>query len=479
MKEEEDTNEYGQVLHDDQNGIRVSWSGRDSESGIKSYLVAVGTPTSPENLLPFTNYGTDTNSYISNIHFQSTKESNITYIVSVVAVNRADLRSPAGRSKTIYIQKANVPGVVFDGRTMFKDAQYTFDRTSLAASFFGFESESCNILYYEWAIGTEAFGTSVLTYTNYGVVMHNATYGFMQIHTDLYENTKYFITVRAVTGCRDQYILSSSDGITLDTMPPSVSFTAELKNDTSLVLQNGVWYQGTTDSIGVTANVTETQELASVGWALGSLPFANDVRNYTSEYSLLTNVISTEAGQSTFITAAVSDKAGNVNVSVSAPIIGDSSPPQITQLNCTKYVSVRQGLVTCSWDKIVEYESVITEILITIGTEPQLNDILSEYKQPLTNLQFTRDLTNVLKQNKIHKFIYFDFRIKNIVGRINQYEERIVVDHTPPVIKDVSVVTRTNKKQPLTPLKCQLPTSFVEVSAGKIEDKESKVDNAR
>ena len=40
---DEALNEFGEVIHDDQNGITASWLGFDHESGIVKYLLAVGT----------------------------------------------------------------------------------------------------------------------------------------------------------------------------------------------------------------------------------------------------------------------------------------------------------------------------------------------------------------------------------------------------------------------------------------------------
>ena len=479
MGEEEDVNEAGEVVHSDQHGILVSWSARDSESGIHHYSVAVGTSDNAEQLLPFTNYGSDTTAYINNIHFETSEESGITYIVSVVAVNGADISSPAGVSKSIFIQKANVPGVVFDGRRLYEDEEYTFDRSSLAASFYGFESESCNILRYEWAIGKEAYGTDILTYTNYGLVMQNFTHGHMQIHIGLSENVKYFITVRAVTGCREEYIVSSSNGITLDTTPPVVTFIDKTDDDTALVLHNGVWYQDTTDTIDFTADVNDSQEVVSSEWTLGSVPEAADLHLLTNDLPSITNVIMLAPGEPAFITARASDGAGNIEVASSLPVIGDSSPPHLLQLDCTKYISIIQGLVTCEWQEVVEYESVVQDIFISVGTKSQLGDILQDYEQPLTKRHFSKDMTNILKENLNISAVYFDFKVINVVGRINEYEHKAVVDHTPPTVQGVNVVTRTNDNQPYIPLKCQLPQSFVEVSLHSSVDEESGIDENR
>ena len=479
MAEEEELNEHGQILHDDQNGIRVSWWGRDSESGIKDFIVAIGTPGDIQSLLPFTSFGSAKTAYISDIHFQSTRESNITYVVSIKAINGAGITSTVGQSKQIYVLKGNVPGVVFDGRNIYQDSKYTTDRTSIAASFYGFESESCNIIGYEWAIGTEAYGSSELSYTNYGLVMVNKTHGFMQINMELFEYAQYFVTVRAVTGCRDQYILSSSDGIVLDITSPTVEFETESANDTVIVDHGGVWYQDTTDSLAITANVSEDKELISSSWALGSLPLSSDLKSFTRDYSVVTNAISLSAGESTFITATLSDNAGNTIISSTPPVIGDNTPPGLTGLRCTKYVSHRQGLVSCEWDNVVEYESVVKSIFISIGTKPQLNDILAEYEHPIRNRYFIRDLTKHLTGNKSLTAIYFDFKVINVVDRTNDYEKMIVVDRTPPEVNGISVVTRTRDQQIATPLQCQLPTSYVELQADILRDLESGIDESR
>ena len=479
LSEDEDLDENGRILHSDQHGIRVSWSGRDSESGIQLFLVAIGTSDNPESLLAFSNYGTLTTAYINNIYFETTLDSNTTYIVSVQAVNGAGLSSPFGRSKPIFVQKANVAGIVFDGRTLYEDETYTYDQTSLAASFYGFESESCNINSYEWAVGTEPYGTDIFTYTNYGLVMENETHGYMQIHEGFSENTKYFVSVRAVTGCMDEIIVSSSNGIIVDTSPPTITFRDTIDNDTVILLNKGVWYQDSVDSIGITADVMEEHELNSVEWALGIVPFSSDLHIHTSELTHITNAILLDAGESNYITAFVTDKAGNTNNVHSPAIIGDLSPPVILNIQCTQYISVSKGLVSCYWDTLIEDESKIRDIFISIGVQPQLGNILLEYEQPLTKRDFSYEVSDFTNEYSNYTTFYVDFKTVNIIGRTNEYEKEVVVDHSSPQIMSVNVVTRTNGHEPYTPKQCQLPTSFVEIQVDGIEDPESDIDNSR
>ena len=433
----------------------------------------------PEGLLPFTSYGTRTSSYINNIYLEPSQNSSDTYVVSVKAANGAGLISSTGVSKPIYVHKANVAGVVFDGRTLYEDEKYTVDRTSLAGSFYGFESDSCNIQGYEYAVGTKEFGSDIQTYTRYGVVMEDETHGYMQFHKELHENSVYFLTVRAVTGCRGEFIVASSNGITLDTKSPVVTFTEKAGNDTMMVLYNGVYYQDTTDSIHLTATVEDAQEVKSTMWGLGSYPEATDLHHFTKDLSRLTNVVTITPGAAVFLTASTIDGAGNTRIISSLPIIGDVTPPHLWNLECTKHASTRQGVVKCKWDKVVEYESVVKDIFVSIGTEPQKGDIVRDFKQTHMKLDYRKDLTTFLKKSTDITALYIDFKIVNIVGRVNEYLHKIIVDRTPPVVEGVRVVTRTNDAMPYVTMKCQLPTSFVEISVESIEDEESGIDEKR
>ena len=184
-------------------------------------------------------------------------------------------------------------------------------------------------------------------------------------------------------------------------------------------------------------------------------------------------------GAAAFLTASTSDGAGNIKVSHSLPIIGDNTPPLLSNLKCTKHASTRQGLVTCEWDKVIEYESIVKDILISIGTKPQLGDVIRDFKQSLTKLEYSRDLTTYLKKNLEVTSLYIDFKVINVVGRINEYEHKIIVDRTPPIVQGVHVVTRTNDNMPYTTMRCQLPTSFIEISVESFEDAESGIDENR
>lgn len=477
--EEEELDDSGKVLHNDQNAIRVSWNSRDSESGIISYVVAIGTHDDPEMVLAFSDYGTETTAYIDQIHFETTTASNLTYIVSVKALNGAGLESKVGRSKDIYIQKANVPGIVFDGRSLFMDESFTTDHTSIAASFYGFESESCSIVSYDWAIGTSEFGTNILTYTDFGLVMLNETHGQAQIHTELIENVQYFITVRAVTGCHDEYIVSSSDGIVLDRTAPAVQFLQEETNDTKTFLHNDVFYQSNIDSINIEVELVEKNKISSARWALGSLPLLDDRSAFTDDLAMITSSVILVPGETIFLSASLEDEAGNKNQTASFAVVADNTPPVIDQLSCDPSISYRKSLVICTWEAITEDESLIKSITLSLGSNKTNSDLLQMHEISPISRSFKFDVLHFIDSLHDIKMVYVTIVVRNVVQLTSTYGREITVDRTSPTATRLDVVTSVGNGIADTHQTCQLPTRYLEARLIDAKDEESGVDTNR
>ena len=481
-KDDEELDENGYVLHNDQNGIRVSWSARDPESDVEQYSVAIGTTQSSESILQYTVYGTETTAYINNIFFEPSRQAdsdgNTTlYIVSVKAINGAGLESIVGQSKYIFVQKANVPGIVFDGRDLYEDASFTIDHTSIAASFYGFESEACDIISYDWAIGTTEYGTDVLTYTDYGVVMNNHTHGQAQIHTELFEDVTYFVSVRAVTGCEGEFIVSCSDGLTLDRKAPEVVFDITADNDTFMVIQDNVIYQAGIDSLNIVGNVSDHNGIERTEWSLGTLPALDDKHPFTSDLSSITAVVTLVPGEAVFLTARTTDKAGNTNVTSSLAVITDSTAPTIKGLECSKYVSVRKPTLTCRWETVEEDESRLGDMTISIWVETNNSDILHNHNIRASDYAYSKDLYDTLKQDLNITQVSVEIIVTNVVGLSKSYGRDIIVDRTPPISAGLDVVTSTypgefaDRHQ-----KCQLPRGYVEVRLKETNDPETGLD---
>jgi len=474
----------GNVLHNDQNGIRVSWSAHEPESNIENFAVAIGITNAHESILQFTDFGTETTAYINNIFFEPSSQAEsalITlYIVSIKAINSAGLVSEVGKSKHIFVQKANVPGIVFDGNVLYEDSRFTKDHTSVSASFFGFESEACNIISYDWAIGTTEYGTDVLTYTDYGVVMNNKSHGQVQIHIDLFEDVTYFVSVRAATGCEGEYIVSCSDGITLDRKAPDVMFNMAPENETTVFSRDGVIYQANSDSLNIIGNVTDGNGVAQTQWGLGTLPFLSDKHSVTHELSEITEVATLVPGDAVFLTAWSTDNAGNVNISSSAAIITDTTAPSIEGLDCVNYISVRKPMIKCCWDSVVENESRLSSMTVSISTKDNDRNLLETDTVHTAEYLFLFDMYDTINENTNITYLSVTISVTNIIGISQTYGRNIIVDRTPPTSKGLDVVTSTVPgKFADIHQKCQMPRGYVEVRLKENNDTESDIDTSR
>lgn len=467
--------EAGNVLHNDKSGIRVSWYGIDSDSGVKKYSVAIGTKNEPEMVLPFTDFGEDTSGYIRNIDFKTTSDTGVYYIVSVIATNGAGLESDVGISKNIFVQKANVPGIVFDGRRLFKDAKYSRDKASVSGSFYGFESEACGILKYEWAIGTSAYSSNVLTYTTFGLVLLNTTHGQCQINMEVNEGAIYFITVRAVTSCEGEYILSASDGIIVDRTAPSIYWAI---NDTHVVQYNNVLYQKSPSLFSVQPSIFDINGVETAMFGLGSGPGLTDLQSFTLNFESLVTDFRMVPGQTVFIICHAVDGAGNDIIWTSAPIVYDLTPPVIKDLQCTPFVSVRQSTVLCSWMFLVETESVISSFSFKLkfGEIEMIKDI------PVTDFHITRniafDLYDELIKTPDIDNILIEINISNINSLEYLYGRNVVMDKTGPV-GTLEIVTRTSDDEMIKRQWCQIPKSYIEANVLEATDIESGINRNR
>lgn len=399
------------------------------------------------------------------------------YYVTVKVENGAGLISLQANSKPIYVMKSNVPGTVYDGRKELSDDDFTSDRTSLAMSFNGFESDACNIVQYEWAIGYKPFTYDVLPFTDYGIVMHNATCGQGQVHVTLYEDSTYFVTVRAKTGYNcptGEYILSTSDGIKLDTTAPTI----DIVYDENPVLQDSfTLYQTSVDSVDVKWNIYDSSEISESWWSIGTLPGEDNISKKlrTVKYFIPNGFLRLRQGQTFYVNVGAKDKAGNVKVVSSPPITIDSTPPIVHNLSCTPFISMRKSLVICNWNMIEEWESTIVNSTIGIGSNETYPDISEFHPFSKLSRSWTRDLRLRL-ENRNFSHLYIIMKIKNSAGLEISKSFKVVIDSTPPIGGIVEIVTTIETNNSVKKLqKCQIPQTYVEVRVTGWEDVESGI----
>jgi hypothetical protein len=399
------------------------------------------------------------------------------YYVTVKVENGAGLISLQAQSKPIYVMKSNVPGTVYDGREILSDGDFTSDRTSLAMSFNGFESEACNIVQYEWAIGYKPFTYDVLPFTEYGIVMHNATCGQGQIHLTLYEDSTYFVTVRARTGFNcptGEFILSTSDGIKLDRTAPKI----DIIYDGVPVIQDSVTlYQTSMDSVNVNWNIHDTSEISESWWSVGTLPGKDDISKkiQTIKSFIPNGLLNLHHGQTFYVNVGAKDRAGNVIGVSSPPITIDTTPPIVHNLSCTPFISIHKSLVVCKWNMIEEWESTVVNFSIGIGSNETYPDISEFHPFSKLSRSWTRDLRLRLENHNFsHLFIIM--KLENSAGLEILQTFKVVIDSTPPVGGIVEIVTSLETNNSDKKLqKCQIPQTFVEFRVSNWQDAESGI----
>ena len=366
---------------------------------------------------------------------------------------------------------------MFDGRTSLTDEDYQDDSTSIGMTFIGFESEACNIVGYEWAVGSKPYWTDILPYTDYGLVMKNGTYGQGQIHVQLYESQTYYITVRARTGfnCHEDYIVSSSNGITLDTKPASFEITMHNKtishDDMSLPL-----YQKSGDSIDLSWRFSDPSGINNSLVTVVTLPDREVIYSSTSDDNRIApGSVHIEDGTSFYLDLSVMDKAGIMASISSPPITIDRSPPQAVNFKCSEYISVRKSLVTCNWDTIKEEQSLVSEVRIGLSSEPMKFDILN-----LTNVDSNRYSWSIDMYKKLvdtnFTMILTTFQILNILNEEYKVDYEINVDRSPPEIGHTFITTSTYPGEGRVPQVCQVPWSYIELQHDSHSDPETGID---
>ncbi|KAK3094096.1 hypothetical protein FSP39_024081 [Pinctada imbricata] len=477
--EDEEVNENGQVEHPDPDGITVSWNGFDQESKISSFYVAVGTSPGDTSVTgQYIAMLTEQTSYIK-VPLETFSDSNKVYYVSVKAKNHAGLFSQVMVSSPIIVLKENIPGVIFDGRKKYEDVKMTSDTSSISLSFMGFESEACNIVGYELAVGSQPYFSDISSFNDFGIV-HNGTHGHAERNIDLQEQSTYYSTIRAITGhnCHEDFIVSTSDGITPDATKPKVLEIVPINLDKHYSSYNEIYYQNELDTLDVTWNVTDQSNDLSINYSAGHLPFLTDIFPSTMTNDGRTNPgsIRLREGESAYFNVEAEDEVGNL-VSASSPqIIADTTKPKVSNLTCTDMISEKQPVITCEWLS-QEFESSFKAILLSVGTSETSTDIIDKKEMPISSSHWKADLRNnneALKKSSV----YVTMQLMNVLDMEDVYVTEIKIDHTPPTVSSVEIITWTRPLDQHTQKVCQLPWTYADIKINGADDSESGISRA-
>ena len=368
------------VLTADPESLQASWYGRDFESGILNYMVAIGTTEGGDDITGgFQDYGKATSAQITGINMPVTEDSGNYYYVTVYALNGAGAEGSRVSSNRVKVLNANKAGVVYEGRDLWEDSDAEFDTTSVAISFGGFESELCGIVGYKWGIGNIPGNNDLLAYTDAGIVMLNETHGIAQANLDVPWNKRVYIEVVGITGtnCHEDMILSAGDGFWVDVQIPDVQF--------QLWGGQEVFVGGLPTDVNYYTSLVDVLQLAWLptdeesgynqsSWQFGSSPKFNDLHvgaNVTFPAEIPAGEVEAIDKETYFATIYAYDAINNKKTAISAPFTFDSTPPVIKDFDCTIHLSPNKRTLRCTWDYNNDNESPISNVTVSIGSAPE------------------------------------------------------------------------------------------------------------
>ncbi|CAH1250560.1 FAT1 [Branchiostoma lanceolatum] len=451
----------GYVRQADPNGIQASWLAVDGESGIQDYWVSVGTSAGADDLLPFTNMGSERAAYISDLTLPLTDwNTNVpVYYVTAKARNGAGSFSTTITSSPIFVVDEDRAGYVTDGPEENSDLDYQRTKNILTGHFAGFESQLHGIVHFLWAVGTSSGEDDIQPFLSAGIILKPEDQvrggglggsGKARAILSLDCGVTYYLTVRAITGYGN-ILESYSDGLLIDCSPPTVDITSigivAIGEDASLAPGTNR-YQLTSGFISAAFDVTDDNCPVSSGWyQFGTTPYGSDILSATpfnhAYRSNKAGVRPAAPGIPNILTVYGSNVAGLTNRAQSGSVVIDNTPPVVGTVNCPSYMSAATEL-RCSWEFFLESESNIVSYSFMIGTKQGLDDTFASVS--LDGYRSEYRATGLTLQDQRH---YFATVIAyNSVGlRTAAYSGSIIIDATPPtsgVVVEVSGLNTFN-----------------------------------
>ncbi|MCX5786245.1 MAG: lectin like domain-containing protein [Elusimicrobia bacterium] len=356
--------------------LSANWTGAtDDQSGIARYWYAIGTTAG----------GTEVTDWIDNGPNISVTRSglNLTnghiYYFTVKAENGAGLPSSAVNSngQKVDTTAPSNPGAVNDGAGA--DITYTNSITQLSANWTAATDAESGIAMYWYAIGTAPGGADVLWWTDNGAGMSVTENGL-----DLTTGVTYYFTVYAENGAGLPGLAANSDGVTVDTTPPSNIWAVNDGTGTDIA-ETGI---PTQLSANWTAGIDTQSGIAMYRYAIGTTTGSTDVtggwRNNGTITSTTTTGLTLTDGVTYYFTVKAVNGVGLESSSTTSNgqwLNTDVTPP-------SNVAQVRDGTgadtawsgfsdqLSANWDPGFDAESGIAEYWYAIGTTAGDTDTL-------------------------------------------------------------------------------------------------------
>ncbi len=196
---------------------------------------------------------------------------------------------------------APTAGTVSDGSGT--DIDWQASDTSIEANWSGFGDALSGIASYDWSIGTTSGGTDIQNWTNVGTATNSSASAL-----SLSNATAYYVSVRAIDKAGNIGEVATSDGVTVDTAPP-----------TTVLVQDGTatdidWQaSGSTLSANWSAATDSGSGVDGYEWAIGNTTGGTNIQNWTpvGNVTTATNSGLSLAEETIYVSIRARDKVGN------------------------------------------------------------------------------------------------------------------------------------------------------------------------
>jgi outer membrane protein assembly factor BamB len=332
--------------------IHATWTASDPESGIQLYKYAIGTSPGATNIVPWTDNGTATSVTRTGLSLVDKQ----TYYLSVIATNGAQAESAVGTSNGITVDATppTRPTVVDDG-------EYTASATELHAVWSASDPQS-GIVLYEYSIGTLAGAADTLGWTPADTSTEATITGL-----SLQGGVRYYINVRATNGAGTRSEVGSTDGIYVESTPPT----------TPVVTDDGQFTQSTTTISATWTSEDPETGVAKYEYCIGTQPALGDLVPWT-DAATQTGVRRTDLtltqGTTYYVSVRATNGIGLVSeVGSSDGITVDTTAPEIPIVTGSAYSSSTTELhITL---ECVDAESGIASYDCAVGTAAGSTDV--------------------------------------------------------------------------------------------------------
>ncbi|MCL5103324.1 MAG: PQQ-binding-like beta-propeller repeat protein [Armatimonadetes bacterium] len=401
--------------------LHASWSSADPECGVGKYEYSIGTTPGGVNIINWIDAGLNTSVVRTGLALQQ----GVTYYINVRATNGLGLVSQVGSSDGITVDTAAPPAPV-----VTDDGSFTASLTSLHATWQPVTAAS-GIASYEYSIGIAEGGTTVRDWTDIGLQTSVTATGLT-----LANGTAYYINVRARNSVGKAGAVGSSDGIIVDTTPPSrpiVNDEGEFTSSAHLLSAN--WFSTDTES-----------DIAEYLYAVGTTSGGTDIRAWTSvgtQTSFVITSLPMQDGGKYYISVKSRNGAGAESaVGTSDGISVDLTPPSTPTVTDDGAFTTDGTQLHAVWSAS-DPQSGIARYEYCLGTSAGANDV-RDWTSAGTSTNFT--VSGLTLQSGLK--YYISARAVNKAGATGSigYSDGIFVESTPPttpIVTDDGAYTRS------------------------------------